>query len=150
MDVRRAAFGSFSDEAIVHLQNDMIHDYLSMKKQCGDDFNIYYLPYSRGGKETYQASLGLPQEMRNKISVYTLGSLKVIPGDMFKKALNYQNPNDAVCKIANFCNNHENANIIDTGYRGGFPVTTAHYLSSEGYDLALQDLCKNILKEELK
>ncbi|MGA8164442.1 MAG: RHS repeat-associated core domain-containing protein [Waddliaceae bacterium] len=134
--------------AIEHLQNDLINDYATMKKACGDNFRLHYVPHSRGGLEMYEASSGLTEEMRDNMSVHTFGSARVIPDKMFKFAENYQNPRDAVCMIANCLNYDNNANIINTGWYMGSPFTTAHTIQSEGYDINLRRICYDILKEE--
>ena len=84
------------------------------------------------------------------MSAYTLGSVIVLPNNMFNLADNYQNSRDGVCGIANFLNNNKNVNIINTGDYSGLPFTSAHAIQSEGYDSALRDICKDILREELK
>ncbi len=139
---------SASTVGVQHLTDQIKNDYKEMRQLYGDDFHLVIFAHSRGGLELYQTSRNLSFDERQKIDAYTFGSAKIVGTQTFGGARNYANPCDIVHQMALLTGNVEAAIIIYTNYYSCGPqaLIIDHFMDCEGYDKALFDVCKEVLK----
>jgi len=106
---------------------------------------LYNIVHSGAGIHKSAASRIMPDDIKNKIHVTTLGTGKVITEkEGFGSFINYHNENDLVTKTDPYFP-FLRSQVTTTGYKGTGPFRTIndHYLNSPGYMKVFKDTVIN-------